>query len=161
MACLLPFAAAAVVATGCGGEGDGEGTALAAEIPQTAAASRSTGKGARVKVVRSDYGRVLADRKGEALYVFGKESSRRSECYGACARAWPPVLTRGRPKAGRGAKAGLLGTTRRRNGRLQVTYAGHPLYYYVADSPGTILCHDVEEFGGLWRVVKPNGRPAS
>jgi predicted lipoprotein with Yx(FWY)xxD motif len=114
--------------------------------------------GATVKVVDSEYGRVIADRKGEAFYLFGKESSKRSQCYGPCAEAWPPVLTKGAPKAGEGAKQGLLGTTRRRNGKLQVTYAGQPLYYYVDDAPNKILCQDVEEFGGVWLVVKPNGK---
>ena len=66
-----------------------------------------------------------------------------------------------RVRAGDGARKGLLGTTRRRNGKLQVTYAGHPLYYYKDDSPGRILCHNVEEFGGLWLVVKPNGSAVS
>lgn len=67
----------------------------------------------------------------------------------------------GKPQAGAGAKQNLLGTTKRRNGKLQATYAGQPLYYYAGDSPGTILCHDVEEFGGLWLVVKPNGEAAN
>lgn len=117
--------------------------------------------GTEVEVVDSEFGRVIADRKGEAFYLFDKERGKRAACYGACARAWPPVLTKGGPKAGDGAKQGLLGTTRRKNGKLQVTYAGHPLYYYVDDSPGTILCHDVVEFGGTWLVVKPNGKPAA
>ncbi len=75
--------------------------------------------------------------------------------------AWPPLLAKGKPRAGDGARKGLLGTTRRRDGRLQVTYAGHPLYYYVEDAPGRILCHNVDEFGGLWLVVKPNGSAVS
>jgi predicted lipoprotein with Yx(FWY)xxD motif len=124
------------------------------------AAMSAKRRGAVVKVVRSQFGRVIADRKGEAVYLFDKERGRRSECYGACAVAWPPVLTKGRPRAGKGARAGKLGTTRRRGGRLQVTYAGHPLYYYKDDSPGNILCHDVDEFGGTWLVVMPNGRAA-
>jgi predicted lipoprotein with Yx(FWY)xxD motif len=158
---LLGLAAAALLAAGCGGEnGEASGTAEAAEAPPTTKASGSGQRtGARVKVVGSDYGRVLADRRGEAFYVFDKETTRRSRCYGACATAWPPVLAKGRPQAGRGASRRLLGTTRRRNGKLQVTYAGRPLYYYVADSPGTILCHDVAEFGGLWQVVAPDGQP--
>ncbi len=118
-------------------------------------------KGKVVKVVPSQFGRVIADGKGEAFYLFDKESSKKPRCYGACASVWPPVLTKGKPTAGSGAKQSLLGTTKRANGKLQVTYAGHPLYYYVDDSPGTILCHDVEEFGGLWLVVKPNGQAAS
>lgn len=122
-------------------------------------ASASARKGRLIEAVGSEYGPVIADRRGEAFYLFDKESSKRSRCYGACARAWPPVLTKGRPRAGKGVKAKLLGTTRRRNGKLQATYAGHPLYYYVDDSPGNILCQNVEEFGGLWLVVKPSGRP--
>lgn len=117
--------------------------------------------GTKVKVVSSEFGRVVADRKGEALYLFDRESKGKSECYGACARAWPPLLTKGKPKALAGADPNLLGTTKRRNGKLQVTYAGQPLYYYVHDTPGTILCHDVPEFGGTWLVVKPNGKPAA
>lgn len=122
------------------------------------AAERGNPGGKRVKAVSSDFGKVIADGRGEAFYLFGKEKDKTSRCYGACAKAWPPVLTKGRPRAGKGVKAKLLGTTRRKNGKRQVTYAGHPLYYYVHDSPGTILCQDVSEFGGLWLVVKPSGR---
>jgi predicted lipoprotein with Yx(FWY)xxD motif len=104
---------------------------------------------------------VVADRHGEALYLFDAETGSRPRCYGACAKAWPPFLTKGGPRAFEGARAKLLGTTRRRDGRLQVTYRGHPLYYYVSDSPGRILCQDVEEFGGTWLVVQPSGLPVS
>ncbi len=192
LALLLPFAAAALIAAGCGGDSDGSSTAAASdetamskadEAMKNGDAMKKSGdamkadskttsdeamkaeasmaaKGARVKVVDSDFGRVIADGKGEAFYLFDKESTKKPRCYGACARVWPPVLTKGKPVAGKGAKQSLLGTTRRKNGKLQVTYAGHPLYYYVDDSPGTILCHDVAEFGGLWLVVKPNGAAA-
>ncbi len=146
---FLVFALAAALALG-----DGDPT-----LERKAGPSRA-GKGVRIKVVPSTYGRVVADARGEALYLFDRERGKRSRCYGGCARAWPPVLTRGRPRARGGAKQRLLGTTRRKNGKLQVTYAGHPLYRYVGDSPGTILCHDVDEFGGTWLVVKPNGRAA-
>ena len=117
--------------------------------------------GATVKVVSSQFGRVIADKRGEAFYLFDKETSKRSRCYGECAVAWPPVLTKGKPRAGKGADASLLGTTRRRNGKLQVTYDGHPLYYYQHDEPGRILCHNVDEFGGLWLVVNPRGDAVS
>ncbi len=167
---LIPMALLALVAAGCGDESakgaQGGATTSSAKGPTASGsapaepATSSARRGARVKVVRSDYGRVIADRRGEAFYLFDKDR-RASRCYGACARAWPPVITRGRPVAVGGAKQRLLGTTKRRNGKLQVTYAGHPLYYYVHDSPGQILCHDVAEFGGLWLVVKPNGRPAA
>jgi predicted lipoprotein with Yx(FWY)xxD motif len=126
-------------------------------VTTDAAMSAKRKRGAVVKVVGSDFGRVVADRRGEAFYLFDKEQGKRSRCYGACAAAWPPVLTKGKPRAGKGAKAKLLGTTRRRNGKRQVTYKGHPLYYYVDDEPGVILCQNVDEFGGLWLVVRPNG----
>jgi predicted lipoprotein with Yx(FWY)xxD motif len=70
--------------------------------------------------------------------------------------AWPPVLTAAKPRAGKGANASLLGATRRRSGKLQVTYNGHPLYSFKDDEPGTSLCHNVDEFGGLWLVVRPD-----
>jgi predicted lipoprotein with Yx(FWY)xxD motif len=188
IAFVLLLAAAAALAIGCGDDSNGsqepaqssaaaegseeamkdedamkdDGDAMEGETRRPYAALASTGgKGKVVKVVGSQFGRVIADRKGEAFYLFDKEGGKRSKCYGECAAVWPPVLTKGKPRAGKGAKARLLGTTRRANGKLQVTYAGHPLYYYVDDSPGTILCHDVAEFGGLWLVVKPNGRPAA
>ena len=183
---LLSLAAVALIATGCGSdEADSTDTAAASkgaeamksdeamkgedamksdsemtsEEAMKAEASMSA-KGARVKVVNSDFGRVIADGRGEAFYLFDKEDTKKPECYGACAKAWPPVLTKGKPVAAGGVKQSLLGTTKRKNGKLQVTYAGQPLYYYVDDSPGTILCHGVAEFGGLWLVVEPDGEAA-
>ncbi len=132
--------------------------AAPAPTPATTAAARRA-RGKRVAVVRSQFGRVLGDGRGQAFYLFDKERAGRSECYGDCARAWPPVLTRGRPRAGDGVRARLLGTVRRRGGKRQVTYRGRPLYYYVDDAPGRVLCHDVLEFGGLWLVVRPDGTP--
>lgn len=165
---LLPLAAAALIAAGCGDEdANGKDSASSSDAVMhkdkgdaMKAEGAMAAHGTRVKVVSSDYGQVIADGKGEAFYLFDKESSKKPRCYGACASAWPPVLTKGKPVAASGAKQSLLGTTKRANGKLQVTYAGHPLYYYVDDSPGTILCHDVEEFGGRWLVVKPNGDAA-
>jgi predicted lipoprotein with Yx(FWY)xxD motif len=161
---------ATVAVAGCGDDDD-QGArapvATATSEPRPAAttaakaAPRPARRGRTIKVVRSQYGRIVADGRGQAAYFFDKEQSRRSECYGACAAAWPPVLTRGRPVAGRGARARLLGTTRRRDGRRQVTYRGRPLYYYVDDEPGLVLCHNVSEFGGLWLVVRPDGTPVS
>lgn len=128
------------------------------EAGEEASASKRQ-RGTKLTVVSSQFGRVVADGRGEALYLFTKDRRRRSRCYGNCARAWPPLLTKGKPRAGKGIKKRLLGTTRRANGKLQVTYRGRPLYYYVDDAPGLILCQDVREFGGLWLVVKPNGKP--
>jgi predicted lipoprotein with Yx(FWY)xxD motif len=128
-----------------------------ASIVQPAQATAAQGK--RIAIVDSQFGRIVGDGRGQAFYVFDKERAGKSECYGACAEAWPPVLTRGRPAAGKGVRDRLLGTVRRRSGKRQVTYRGRPLYYYVDDAPGRVLCHDVREFGGLWLVIRPNGRP--
>lgn len=114
---------------------------------------------AAVTVKSSAYGRILFDGRGYVLYAFTRDRRGQSACVGACARAWPPYVVRLRPRAGVGAAAKLLGTTRRSGGSLQATYAGRPLYYYVGDRrPGQILCQNVTEFGGVWRVVRPSGR---
>jgi predicted lipoprotein with Yx(FWY)xxD motif len=162
---LIALAAAGLVAAGCGDDdtSDAPDAAPAADTvtKETEEVARPAKPGATVKVVNSQYGRVIADKRGEAFYLFDRETTKRSRCYGACAVAWPPVLTKGKPRAGRGADADLLGTTRRRNGRLQVTYNGHPLYYYKDDEPGRILCQNVDEFGGLWLVVNRRGQAVS
>lgn len=105
----------------------------------------------------SQYGEVLFDSERRAIYYFDKESGPTSECYGDCAAAWPPVVTDGEPQAGGAVEQNLLGTTERDDGTTQVTYADRPLYYYVDDPVGEILCHNVAEFGGLWLAVEPSG----
>jgi predicted lipoprotein with Yx(FWY)xxD motif len=110
----------------------------------------------------SRYGRVLFDGRGQALYAFTRD--RRggpSTCYGACAKAWPVLFAKGPLRGGPGVKRSLIGRVRRRDGRLQVTYNGWPLYSYVGERgrPGVILCQNVREFGGLWLVVRPAGQP--
>lgn len=129
--------------------------AVAASTPE----SKPRRRGIRIKAIDSQFGTIVGDGRGQAVYRFDLEDSKASECYGDCARAWPPVLTKGRPAAGKGVRKRLLGTTRRRNGKRQVTYDGRPLYYYVDDAPGRVLCHNVLEFGGLWLVLRPNGTP--
>jgi predicted lipoprotein with Yx(FWY)xxD motif len=115
--------------------------------------SRST-----VTARSSSYGRILFDGRGFALYAFTKDTARRSNCSGACAKAWPPFIVGGRASAAAGVKSSLLGTVRRGDGRLQATYAGRPLYYYIGDRRrGQVLCQNVSEFGGLWLVVRPSG----
>ena len=113
-----------------------------------------------VTVHSSRYGKILFDGHGRVLYLFARDRGGHSSCSGACAKAWPPYLTTGAPKALSGINAKLLGTTKRSDGKLQVTYARHPLYYYRGDTkPGQIKCQNVSEFGGLWLVVAPSGKP--
>jgi predicted lipoprotein with Yx(FWY)xxD motif len=113
---------------------------------------------ATVTLRASAFGKILFDGGGHALYAFTKDPRRRSVCAGACAKAWPPYVVKARPKAGAGVKASLLGTTKRADGRTQVTYNGRPLYYYVGDPVGQVRCQNVSEFGGLWLVMRPSGR---
>jgi len=92
--------------------------------------------------------------------LFGKENSSSPACYGPCAQAWPPVVTTGRPVAVAGVKQSLLGTTTRADGTTQVTYGGHPLYFYAHEGKNEVKCHNIDEFGGLWLAVTPAGEAA-
>jgi predicted lipoprotein with Yx(FWY)xxD motif len=111
-----------------------------------------------VKVMKTRYGQILVDGRGRALYLFTRESGPTARCYGACAKGWPVFNANGNVRAGTGANRHLIGTTSRRDGTKQVTYAGHPLYYYVTDrGPGQVTCQNVDEYGGTWLVVAPAG----
>jgi predicted lipoprotein with Yx(FWY)xxD motif len=112
-----------------------------------------------IRVANTNYGRALVDRRGFALYLFTRDPARTTKCDGACAAAWPPYLVKTHAVAAEPeANTALVGTIRRSDGRLQVTYRGHPLYYYVGDrQPHQVLCQAVTEFGGTWYVVTPGG----
>jgi predicted lipoprotein with Yx(FWY)xxD motif len=163
----LTVATAAFVFTACGGADATDdmhaqtAKERAAPVPTSTSSARSKPKrnGKTVKVMKTDYGRILVDGHGKALYLFTRDPRDKSRCDGACADAWPPFLTRGEPQVGDGATESLLGTSTRSDGKRQVTYRGRPLYYYVGDrEPGQVLCQDVEEFGGHWYVVRSNGK---
>jgi predicted lipoprotein with Yx(FWY)xxD motif len=136
-----------------------------AESPSPTTGTTEKGGGASLKgtviiTADSQYGPMLFDRTGQAIYLFDKETSSTPRCYGPCADAWPPVLTDSEPRARRGADGALLGTVRRRDGSTQVTYDGRPLYFYADEGKYQVLCHDIREYGGLWLVVTPEGPPA-
>jgi predicted lipoprotein with Yx(FWY)xxD motif len=119
--------------------------------------TRPTGAGTTVVAAGSDFGRILFDGRGQAIYLFDVEATSKPRCYDACADAWPPVLTDGDPLAGDGVEASLLGTTRRNDGTTQVTYGGHPLYFYAHEGRHEVRCHDVFLNGGNWYAVQPDG----
>ena len=127
--------------------------------------SAQTTEAAKVTVEESEqYGPYLADADGRALYLFtadqqgSSDTAAQSNCYDACAEAWPPLLTEGEPQAGEQVDASMLGTIERRGGAMQVTYNGWPLYYYVQDQgPGEATGQDVHGFGGEWYLVTPSG----
>ena len=134
--------------------------ALAVAALGAAESTAMAAKGRAVAVRETRYGKILVDGKGLALYLFTADRRGPSRCYGQCAVEWPPLLTKAKPRALRGARAKLLGTVRRRDGRRQVTYDGKPLYYWYGDRrPGDVGCHDVFEFGGTWLVLRASGRP--
>lgn len=160
--------AVALVVTGCGGSEKPEAAVTPTPTPTTSSPTITTsptlsptsGPGTTVIVADSDYGPMLYDATGQPIYLFDAETTTTPECYGECAEAWPPVFTNGTPQARKGTRAGLLGTTKRRDGRTQVTYAGHPLYFYAHEGKYQVRCHDVVEYGGTWLVVRPDGTPA-
>jgi predicted lipoprotein with Yx(FWY)xxD motif len=106
-------------------------------------------------------GMILVDSKGFVLYDFHKDKGTTSSCYGACAEGWPPLLTEGEPQPSNGTNASLLGTTERKDGTMQVTYKGHPLYTFAGDQkPGEANGNDVSAFGAQWYALKGNGEEA-
>jgi predicted lipoprotein with Yx(FWY)xxD motif len=115
--------------------------------------------GAIIGVGSTRLGQVLVDGKGRTLYLFVADSGAQSACNSsACVRYWPPVLTTGAPQAGAGVSASLLGTTARQDGTTEVTYAGHPLYYFISDkNEGDVTGEGIDGFGGPWYVVSPSG----
>jgi len=160
----VALAAAALGIAGCGSdESPAETTAPAIEqeraaTTQETTATASAARGKTIRLGSSQFGSMLFDARKQAIYIFQRDRKNKSNCYGECARLWPPVITKAKPRAGKGVKASLLGTTRRRDGKLQVTYAGQPLYFYAHEGPGEVECHNVFLNGGLWWVVGPSGK---
>ena len=125
---------------------------------QTTPAEKPAAEGTAITVRDSEFGPMLFDSKKQAIYIFENDSKGRTVCYDECAEAWPPVYTKGEPRATGGVKQSLLGTVERRDGRRQVTYADKPLYFYAHEEPGEVRCHNVDLNGGLWWVVGPDGK---
>jgi predicted lipoprotein with Yx(FWY)xxD motif len=133
--------------------------AIAAIGAAQAFAGGAAAGGAIVRIAKTPLGRILVDSRGITLYDFVPDKGTTSVCYGACAALWPPLITHGKPVAGPGVKATLLGTTRRSDGKLEVTYASHPLYYFVTDRhPGQTTGQGVIQFGGPWWVLSAAGK---
>ena len=131
----------------------------AALMGLTAIASSATGTPATVKTGTSSLGRILVDGKSHTLYLFEKDKRGKSACSGDCAANWPPLLTKGAPKAGAAAKASLLGTIKRSDGTTQVTYNKHPLYTFAGDAGkrGATNGEGINAFGARWYVVAAKG----
>ena len=133
----------------------------AEEMGEEQAAGEQVGQEvARVTVSQKEpYGDYLTDARGQSLYMFMADSKGQTTCFGACANAWPPLTTEAKPVAGEGAKEQMLGTIERKDGTMQVTYDGWPLYYYAPDQqPGDTKGQDVEGFGAEWYLIGPDGQ---
>lgn len=172
------LAAATLVAAGCGSSdssspsttsgaassgaqtGGGYGYGGMMTTPHMTQSGASATAAATVKTASTPLGTVLVDGSGRTLYLFERDTGASSTCNGACAQAWPPLTTSGAAKAAGRASAARLGTTSRSDGTTEVTYAGHPLYYYAGDSgPGSTDGQNVDAFGAEWYVLAPSGNP--
>jgi predicted lipoprotein with Yx(FWY)xxD motif len=144
---VVALVVAACGGTSSGGYGGGGGST----------ASHSSGKGS-VALASTKLGKILVDGKGRTLYLFDADKGTSSMCDGACASAWPPLTTSGKPTAGAGVSAAKLGTTKRADGTTEVTYNGHPLYTYSGDqAPGQTTGQGSQDFGAEWDVLSAAG----
>jgi len=156
---LLAGAAVPLVALVVAGCGSGGSTSTNASSPplRTSDAASATVNGARTGL-----GVTLVNAHGHTIYLFKKDKGTKSACFGACASAWPPVRTSGKPTVGGGAKASLVGTTKRSDGKPQVTYNGHPLYLFQGDKKrGDTNGQGITAFGAAWFGVSPAGNQIS
>jgi predicted lipoprotein with Yx(FWY)xxD motif len=132
--------------------------AVAFPLLRPATGNAAQASGAVVSTAKTSLGRILVNSSGHTLYLFGKDKNGKSSCSGMCASFWPPLITAGKPRAGTGAKASLLGTTKRADGRLQVTYNHHPLYTFKKDTKkGQTNGELLSAFGATWYAVSPAG----
>jgi predicted lipoprotein with Yx(FWY)xxD motif len=162
--------AAAVTLAACGSSSGSPYAAASSPTPTSAptvapvyatpsAAASPQATGITIKVGSSKLGEMLVGPSGRTIYLFLADSGTSSSCNSAsCVQNWPPVLTKGAPQAGSGVSASLLGTTTRKDGTTEVTYGGHPLYYFIADKQaGQVSGQGIDAFGAPWYAVSPSG----
>lgn len=133
--------------------------AVAAAAIALGSSGSSSSSSSTIKLRSTSLGKIVVDAKGHTLYLFEKDKNGKSACSGACAQNWPPLTVSGTPKAGSGLHA-KLGTTKRSDGKRQVTYGGHPLYTFILDKgkPGSVKGEGLKAFGAEWYVVGANGK---
>jgi predicted lipoprotein with Yx(FWY)xxD motif len=157
----LPLAAVVILAAGCAGgttpAASGAGTTSTTTSSSTTVPAPTTSAGPTV-TLKTEVGTAgvwLADQTGRTLYLFTVDKSGTSGCYGVCATNWPPLTTTGSVAVAGNAAAGQVGSIKRTDGTTQVTYAGHPLYYFQGDtSPGMTKGQGVQ---GVWFLLGPSG----
>jgi predicted lipoprotein with Yx(FWY)xxD motif len=150
VALIVFAAAAALVAAGCGSSSNNNSSSSTSKPVSSTPGTLSLGS--------TGLGKVLVGPNGRTLYLFEKDTGPKSTCTGSCAAAWPPFTTTGKPSAGSGVNAAMLSSTKRPDGKSQVVYAGHPLYYYSADTKaGDTTGQGLDVFGAKWYVVSGTG----
>ena len=156
---LAAVAALSVVAAGCGSyENSSSSSGAPYDYAMAPGAPESTGPAAKVGIANSPLGPIVVDSEGRTLYLFDNDKGAGSTCNDVCANSWPPVTTNAKPTAANRVLARHLSTTRRENGKLAVTYAGHPLYRYAGDSKrGDTKGDAISRFGAEWHVVAASG----
>jgi predicted lipoprotein with Yx(FWY)xxD motif len=148
--------AAALVLAACGSSSSSNSSSTATATPRPSSSSTAP----VVTTKKTSLGTFLVGPTGRTLYLWQADKGTKSTCNGACAAAWPPLKATGTPKAGSGVNMSLLGTSKRADGSSEVTYAGHPLYYFAGDSaPGQANGQASDNFGAEWYVVSTGGKP--
>ncbi|TMR37012.1 hypothetical protein [Actinomadura geliboluensis] len=161
---VLAAAATLAAVAGCGdgggsSNGSGSGSGYGQSSP-TSAAPTGGATGESIKTANvGNLGPVLVDGEGRTVYLFEKDTGNKSSCAGGCAAVWPPVTTGAKPTPGSGVDAAKLSTTKRSDGTMEVSYAGHPLYYYAPDgtTPGSAKGQGLNQFGAKWFVLSASG----
>ena len=149
--------AAAVAIAGCGSSSSS--SSAGAPSSSAPAAAAPTGNGVAISTTKGAAGTYLTGASGRALYLWVADTGTKSNCTGQCAKFWPPVLAKTKPSVSGGAAAGDLGTTTRADGAKQLTYKGHPLYYFFEDpKAGTDKGQGSSNFGAKWWLVAPSGK---
>jgi predicted lipoprotein with Yx(FWY)xxD motif len=158
IASLAAVGAIALIAAGCGGGGSSSKSASSGS-----GSGQASSSAAKVSVTKSSsLGTIVVDGSGRTLYLFAKDTGNRSTCSGACAANWPPFTAGHKPALGNGLSASAISLAKRADGKKQVIYAGHPLYYFSGDqSAGQVNGQGVNEFGAKWFAVTPGGSKAS
>jgi predicted lipoprotein with Yx(FWY)xxD motif len=162
VASVLALAISAIAIAGCGSASSSTSSTAAAAQPapssSTAASSTSESGAESIATTKGSAGTYLTADEGRAVYLWVADTGGKSSCSGACAKVWPPVETKGQPKGGDGVNASDLGTITRSDGSEQVTYKGHPLYYFIADkAKGATKGQGSNSFGAKWWLVAPSG----
>jgi predicted lipoprotein with Yx(FWY)xxD motif len=151
-------AAATLAAAACGTGYTAPSPARSSGAASRAAPSTATNGSTTISTASTKVGQILVDGSGRTLYLFEADLGKDSTCYNACAQAWPPVTTTAPPQSGTGLTGTLLGTTTRKDGTVEVTYGGHPLYYFIADKKaGDVTGQGINQFGANWYVLAPSG----